>query len=112
MICSHIFCLFIRTYVISSLQWIEFLFAGSVSDRGMFYDYYIVLLRMLLDTKGDVVDVHGSVLREVPFGADGDGPVFTGRLQVIGPGFAPFKPYLRPHYFYFRVSLTCDSIII
>ena len=51
-----------------------------------------------------MVDVHGSVLREVLPGAHVDGPVFTGRLQVVGPGFAPFKPYLRPHYFYLRVS--------
>lgn len=51
-----------------------------------------------------MVDVHGSIIREVPYDADNDGSIFTGRLQVIGPGFAPFKPYLRPKYFYFRVS--------
>ena len=51
-----------------------------------------------------MVDVHGSILRTVPSDADVKGPVYSGRLQVIGPGFAPFKPYLRPRYFYLRVS--------
>ena len=49
------------------------------------------------------MDVHGNVIREVPFDASHEGAVYTGRLQVLGPGFAPFKPYLRPKYFYIRV---------
>ena len=51
-----------------------------------------------------MVDVHGTIIREVPFEPNHEGPIYTGRLQVLGAGFAPFKPYLRPRYFYFRVS--------
>lgn len=53
--------------------------------------------------QGILVDVHGSIIREVPFDSNEDS-LYTGHLQVIGPGFAPFKPYLRPRHFYFRVS--------
>ena len=35
--------------------------------------------------------------------ADRDGPVYDGPVQILGPGFAPFKPYLRPRFFYLRV---------
>lgn len=48
------------------------------------------------------MDVHGSIIREVPLNSDEHNN--NDRLQVIGPGFAPFKPYLRPRHFYFRVS--------
>ena len=35
-----------------------------------------------------------------------NGPVYDGPAQVLGPGFAPFKPYLRPHFFHLRVSIN------
>ena len=49
------------------------------------------------------MDVHGAAIAHVPDDPEYNAPLYT-RLQVIGPGFAPFKPYLRPKYFYFRVS--------
>lgn len=78
-------------------------------------------------TGGDVVDVHENVIRHIPRGGDDqppdpvaereddqqghneapapdpEGPVYDGPAQVLGPGFAPFKPYLRPHFFYLRM---------
>ena len=55
------------------------------------------------------MDIQENVLRHVPQdpGHDGpapDGPVHDGPVQILGPGFAPFKPYLRPRFFYIRVS--------
>lgn len=64
-----------------------------------------MIMECLDVTQGVVVDLHGDVLQEVPPDAEQEGPVYTGPLQVLGPGFAPFKPYLRPSYFYLRVSL-------
>ena len=65
-----------------------------------------------------MVDIHENVIRHIPAdpnpdhsdtpeqnGADHDGPVYDGPVQVLGPGFAPFKPYLRPPFFYLRVSI-------
>ena len=46
-----------------------------------------------------MVDVHGDAIPDDP-----NNSLMEIRLQVVGPGFAPFKPYLRPKYFYFRVS--------
>jgi E3 ubiquitin-protein ligase MARCH6 len=64
-------------------------------------------------TGGDVVDIHENVVRHIPpVAADGDqdnanrdGPVYDGPVQVLGPGFAPFKPYLRPRFFYIRMAV-------
>ena len=65
-----------------------------------------------------MVDVHENIVRHVPRDAnrdqaelaDANEPVYDGPVQVLGPGFAPFKPYLRPTFFYFRVSpLTLSS---
>ena len=57
------------------------------------------------------MDIHENVLRHIPVGGDDggpgavqDGPVYAGPVQVLGPGFAPFKPYLRPRFFFIRVS--------
>ena len=67
-------------------------------------------------TQGKVVDFSENVIREIPYDPNdtndtNTGPVYTGPLQVHAPGFAPFKPYLRPTYFYIRVSvLSPDNI--
>jgi E3 ubiquitin-protein ligase MARCH6 len=58
-------------------------------------------------TGGDVIDIHENVLLHIPAEPNPDnpapnGPVYDG-IQVLGPGFAPFKPYLRPRFFYVRV---------
>lgn len=62
-------------------------------------------------TQGNLVDLHENILREVPYDPNHEGPIYTGPLEVLGPGFAPFKPYLRPPFFHFRVSVACVSII-
>lgn len=54
--------------------------------------------------QGNLVDLHGKVIRYVDYNPEQQDPVYTGPLQVLGPGFAPFKPYVRPPYFYTRVS--------
>ena len=56
-----------------------------------------------LSSQGKIVDVHETIIREVPPGPTPEGPVYDGPAQVLGPGFAPFKPYLRPYYFHLRV---------
>ena len=61
-------------------------------------------LSFSLSLKGNLVDLHGKVLRYVDYNPDQQDPVYTGPLQVLGPGFAPFKPYVRPKHFYTRVS--------
>lgn len=54
-----------------------------------------------------MVDLHGNVIASIPASPiEEEGPVHTGPLQVLGPGFPPYKPYLRPPYFYLRVSLV------
>ena len=53
--------------------------------------------------QGNLVDLHGNVIRYVDYNPDQQDPVYTGPLQLLGPGFAPFKPYVRPAYFYARV---------
>ena len=52
------------------------------------------------------MDLNENLLREIPYNPDvaNQEPPYTGPLQVLGPGFAPFKPYLRPYYFFPRVS--------
>ena len=50
-----------------------------------------------------MVDLHENMIREVPYDPNHEGPVYTGPLEVLGPGFAPFKPYLRPPFFHLRV---------
>lgn len=52
------------------------------------------------------MDMHGKVIQALPYDPNWEGPVYTGPTQVLGPGFPPFKPYLRPQYFVLRVSLT------
>lgn len=61
--------------------------------------------------QGNLVDLHGKVLRYVDYNPDQQDPVYTGPLQVLGPGFAPFKPYVRPKHFYTRVSLYLVSTV-
>ena len=63
-----------------------------------------LFLSISLSLQGNLVDLHGKVLRYVDFNPDQQDPVYTGPLQVLGPGFAPFKPYVRPNRFYIRVS--------
>jgi E3 ubiquitin-protein ligase MARCH6 len=65
---------------------------------------------------GRVVDMHGTVLYELPDGTPQPGPVYGGNPQVLGPGFAPFKPYLRPRYFVLKLlgflSFTVLSLVL
>ena len=51
-----------------------------------------------------VVDMHGKIIQAVPYDPQFSGPAYTGATQTLGPGFAPFKPYLRPSYFFLRVK--------
>lgn len=55
------------------------------------------------------MDMHGKVIQGLPYDPNWEGPVYTGPNQVLGPGFPPFKPYLRPQYFGLRVSLISIS---
>ena len=56
-----------------------------------------------------MIDLHGKVITAIPSGpVEDENPVHTGPLQVLGPGFPPFKPYLRPPYFFLRVSRVND----
>lgn len=57
------------------------------------------------------MDMHGKVIQALPYDPNWEGPVYTGPNQVLGPGFPPFKPYLRPRYFGLRVSLTSPSVL-
>lgn len=84
----------IRIATTLSLSYQNIITPPQVNNRELFY----------VNLQGVLVDVHGSIIREVPYNPTHEGPLYTGRLQVIGPGFAPFKPYLRPSNFYFRVS--------
>lgn len=48
--------------------------------------------------------MHGTIIQIVPYDPSHAGPVYTGATQSMGPGFAPFKPYLRTKNFFVRVS--------
>ena len=76
-----------------------------------------------MHTQGSVVDINEVVIRHIPYDIQFQGPVYDGPVQVIGPGYAPFKPYLRPRLFYLRVSFsykhyspklcaTCKGIVV
>lgn len=54
--------------------------------------------------QGTVVDMRGQAMQDLPEGNPQPGPVYNGEPQVLGPGFAPFKPYLRPKFFHLKVS--------
>ena len=54
--------------------------------------------------QGTVVDMRGQAMLDLPEGNPQPGPVYNGEPQVLGPGFAPFKPYLRPKFFHLKVS--------
>lgn len=74
-------------------------------------------LSLSLSIQGDVVDIQENVVRHVPVdpsqdGPAPDGPVYDGPVQILGPGFAPFKPYLRPRFFYIRVSGYSSTVCI
>ncbi|XP_019864267.1 PREDICTED: E3 ubiquitin-protein ligase MARCH6-like isoform X1 [Amphimedon queenslandica] len=56
-------------------------------------------------TGGVVVDMHGNVIMTLPYDPNWEGPVHPGPAEVLGPGFAPFKPYLRTKYFFLRVTI-------
>ena len=58
------------------------------------------------------MDIHGNVIQEVPYDPAKKDPIYTGPQQVLGPGFAPFKPYLRPPYFYLRVRAYYTAFYI
>ncbi|KAL5467202.1 hypothetical protein EMCRGX_G031401 [Ephydatia muelleri] len=65
---------------------------------------------------GTVVDINEAVIRHIPYDPQFPGPVYDGPLQVTGPGYAPFKPYLRPRLFYLRILgfvafSTCTAIV-
>ena len=49
------------------------------------------------------MNVYGEIVRVIPLEQIQNGPVHD-ELQQLGAGFPPFKPYLRPFYFFFRVS--------
>lgn len=53
--------------------------------------------------QGYVVSMRGTVIRELFHDPNYDKPAYEGEAQVPGPGFASFKPYLRPYYFKLRV---------
>lgn len=50
--------------------------------------------------QGNLIDIHGNIIQYIPLHSHYVG---SRRLEVLGPGYAPFKQYLRPKYFYFRV---------
>ena len=54
--------------------------------------------------QGVIVDTHGQIIGNLNYDPNWEGPVYNGENQILGPGFAPFKPYLRPKYFISRVS--------
>ena len=64
----------------------------------------IAALNHCMCPQGTVVDMRGQAMHELPEGDPQPGPVYNGEPQVLGPGFAPFKPYLRPKFFYVKVS--------
>ena len=74
---------------------------NTLSRIGCTFTFFFPLSLFL---QGNRVDLHGKVLRYVDYDPDQQDPVYTGPLQVLGPGFAPFKPYVRPKHFYTRVS--------
>jgi E3 ubiquitin-protein ligase MARCH6 len=47
--------------------------------------------------------MHGNIIHYLEYDSDWEGPAYVGANEVIGPGFAPFKPYLRPSYFFLRI---------
>ena len=51
-----------------------------------------------------MVSMRGTVIRELLPDLSYDKPAYEGEPQLPGPGFASFKPYLRPYYFRLRVS--------
>ncbi len=55
-----------------------------------------------------MVDIHGNPIRHIEYDPTWEGPVYIGDNQTLGPGYAPFKPYLRPKYFQIRV---CGLIV-
>lgn len=55
--------------------------------------------------------MHGKIVQSIPYDPDFTGPAYTGPTQTIGAGFAPFKPYLRPPYFFLRVRIVCVLVI-
>ena len=58
--------------------------------------------------QGHVVSMRGTVIRELQYDPTYDKPAYEGEAQLPGPGFASFKPYLRPYYFRIRVCYyTC-----
>jgi len=56
------------------------------------------------------VNVYGEVVRVIPLDQIQNDPVHD-ELQQLGAGFPPFKPYLRPCYFFFRVSDIANSTV-
>ena len=76
---------------------------------GISFSLSLSLSLSLSPSQGNLVDLHGKHIRSVDYDPDQQDPVYTGPLQVLGPGFAPFKPYVRPSYFYTRVSHFCAS---
>ena len=56
--------------------------------------------------------MHGTIIQIVPYDPTLVGPVYTGATQSMGPGFAPFKPYLRPSYFFIRVRCIIKPAIV
>ena len=76
----------------------------GVSFQSASSEMWFILLH-LTTVQGNLIDLHGKVIRYVEFNPDQVDPVYTGPLQVLGPGFAPFKPYVRLNHFYLRVNL-------
>ena len=68
---------------------------------------FIFIVHYHFICKGTIVDVHGKVIQVLDYDSNWESPAYTGPNQVIGPGFAPFKPYLRPGWFYLRVCTLC-----
>lgn len=58
----------------------------------------------LPQTGGHVVSMRGTIIRELEYDPTCDKPAYEGEAQIPGPGFASFKPYLRPYYFKFRMA--------
>ena len=61
-----------------------------------------------------MVSMRGTVIRELDYDPTYDKPAYEGEAQLPGPGFASFKPYLRPYYFKFRVCwyLVCACMCV